>query len=652
MQKDARCTFTINERAALHTPVNLTTPLLLSTVSTQERDIVFEYVLPTLAQHTSSEDVRILFTSLLSEIRGFAGAQLSYSTREALYCRAEWAATGAPHTILTFQRVDSAQHLLNAVEELTASTLKISSASAAEAYTYAQKTATFVFYLRAFGSQVYEPFLTKEEAKYLAEQQVATTEDKTLLAQSYQNYVLQPGEKKQGYYTPSRCDSGGVDLVRREREYSAELDGRSFVYRPGGLLNFQGPRKDEFVASTLRQFKPLAVRCGGTPHVTSVYSYNGLQSALVGRNIARRRFSTRPSGQPVQYHFLQSRGATNAKRAGVTKVATLDIETVVGPNGQLLPYLVGFYSAEFGFVSFFTDQPEDSAKREAMLQQAVDYLLRKLAGYAVFGHNLFKFDFPLLATTLLQTILAETSPARAGGKYPVEFTRNHVKLIAVRIHLRGHTLLLLDSVNFLPMSLELVGQAFCQRGKLAAPVNYKELTTESLQNSNLVVQMRSYNEEDCRLLHASLQTFAKIVEAKFGVPPFATPTITTLSYRIFLHTTEQLRARQIVVPDLRATEFIRAAYRGGRTEVIQHLVIKTEETKLFFVDFVSLYPAMALYRPLPSGYIRSVRKGQFSESNLGIYYCDVTYLPSKAESQALPYLPVRYGEAILYPEGR
>lgn len=567
---------------------------------------------------------------------------------------------------MTEQRIDTVEQIALATDELALNVLNIIESTTTESYTYAQHTGMFVVHVHAVGPQVYEGFLTKGTSLALGAQHLTRVDDFALLAQNYQEYKERHTDKAQIIFTPRHSpETQEITVTRRYRQHSTYLKSNRVVNQVGGVLAFQGFAKEPFAATVVRRVKPLARTQLKSEQAEVIFGYDEFRNKA-GRSATTRRrplaklpevgaprrgFSTHAPGQLVQYHFLKSRSDTLQNRTKV-KIAVVDIETIVSSTGELLPYLVGFYSESHGFKSFFTSQPTDESTRKQMLHAAVEYLLTALAGYTVFGHNLFKFDFPLLAATLLQRVVrtAEGTP----GKTPadlIEFTRNRLKIISVKLQLSEPPILLLDSLNFFPMSLERAGHSFCGRGKMDITVDYKQLQEKELRRVETVKTMRAYNEADCRLLYDALRALETIVSNEFNIGAFRSPTITTLSYRIFLRVTQVLQNQKIVVPDLGGDSFIRAAYRGGRTEVIKHVVIAAPDTKLFFLDFVSLYPAMALYRPMPAGYIRHTRLGQFIEGKLGIYYCSVQYSAKTGSLPHIPYLPVRYGESIIYPEG-
>lgn len=91
MQYETQAGAEIND---LLNSTGLVTPLFgrvfqFSTALTQDRSLVFEYLLPQVTAEFSAERHKALFTGIIAETKVFATHQLSYADQEALYFRME-----------------------------------------------------------------------------------------------------------------------------------------------------------------------------------------------------------------------------------------------------------------------------------------------------------------------------------------------------------------------------------------------------------------------------------------------------------------------------------------------------------------------------------------------------------------------------------
>jgi hypothetical protein len=98
----------------------------------------------------------------------------------------------------------------------------------------------------------------------------------------------------------------------------------------------------------------------------------------------------------------------------------------------------------------------------------------------------------------------------------------------------------------------------------------------------------------------------------------------------------------------KSASFIRTGYKGGRTEIFQPFTtIQNNEHNLYYIDFKSFYPAIALLLPIPVG--KMIYTLTYKYNKLGIYLCRIFFY----KTDILPYLSVTINEnkELVFPNG-
>lgn len=357
---------------------------------------------------------------------------------------------------------------------------------------------------------------------------------------------------------------------------------------------------------------------------------------------SKREFSTKT--QP-RFRFLRP-ASKLTKIPKPARIACFDVESVV-IEGKLTPYLIGILHNQ-RYQAFVTSNPQNKEEISRIRQEIVQYIRMNLGGYTVFAHNLFGFDFSFIVQDLVNSLRKEFPETAL--KDLMTFYQNEYNLLQVIFKsTTGKKIKLIDSLNFFPhMSLTKIAKDFADTTKLVTKIDVYKVTLSQLQCENTLCELIEYNKQDCVALMKSLIKFEEIVTTKFFVSPFRACTISALSYKIFLKKTQNLYEKKIVVPDAYNNAFIRTALRGGRVEVFLHKPV-TDFKHIAFLDFTSLYSTVALNNPMPSGFINNHESKTDCTKKLGIYFCKVKTTPT-SELQ-IPFLPVRYGETMIYPVG-
>lgn len=429
------------------------------------------------------------------------------------------------------------------------------------------------------------------------------------------------------------------------------------------------PGPNILVARSQRERAILARTKDGKP-LPSLRSLVNLLSTTPPKPPGSKGFATYRGGVP-EFRFLRPRSASEKPEKPV-KIATYDIETVTLPNGSLAPYMIGFYHTTLArrakgasqdspraviehAVQFTTTSPQLSSEQERICEEAADYIAANYCGYKLFAHRAFSFDYLFLAKPIVQWVLRGKGGVEEANEQ-LTFRRNRENLVSVKtqFHTDKPPVIFLDSYNFIKMSLNSAGRTFVggEKDRLPQALSIAQITPAMLKDKKHLELLAKYNLQDCRLLFQVLRAYEREIYHLSGLSAFKSYTQVGLSYRIFLRFSQGLAQAKIVVPDRTTASIVRAAFRGGRTEVLHHYAKAEGDKKIYFLDYTSLYPAAAYYFPQPSGYVKRLRpatvRAERYKGKLGVYYCRVV-TPKREDQQ--PFLPIRYGAEVVVPEG-
>uniref|UniRef100_A0A896Z9N6 Probable DNA polymerase n=1 Tax=Coniophora puteana TaxID=80637 RepID=A0A896Z9N6_9AGAM len=223
----------------------------------------------------------------------------------------------------------------------------------------------------------------------------------------------------------------------------------------------------------------------------------------------------------------------NSSAPNLTKIGTLDIETVVR-EGVHYPYLYSFCDG-IRHHSWFTSTGSDLLKH---LLSSNTY-----RNFTVYAHNLSRFDIIFL--------LRDIARLKEEG-YIINIIKKDDKIISINIkHIKDDNinLTLKDSLLLLPASLDKLAKNFkLEVGKLVQPVyvgagheDYKDtdlshFSKEVEQVSNFEEWQRKveiYCQQDCKALHDVLVHFIKLVWNKWQVSAINYPTTPSLAFAIY-----------------------------------------------------------------------------------------------------------------------
>jgi uncharacterized protein YlbG (UPF0298 family) len=527
-----------------------------------------------------------------------------------------------------------------------------------QSYEATSNSKLFIYKIVITGPQRSEEFFYSDQLDDFAEQGVELLLDRPLLKAYYRRGT---GKKVK---TTMLVDGKVAVVDYKANSKVAFKNLVSPIVRPGGVRMFAEGRhlatEAQIVVTVVPRETPLAYG-----HVDGV-TYKRLDMLLprlkereagkkfkVSRHrkystfTCTRHYSTGSFGKNASPHtsgrFIKS---LKTEQSTPVKIAVFDLETVT-VNGVLKPYMIGIYHDS----TFKCFKCSDLSESDVICEEGARYIIDNLSGYKVFAHNLIKFDNVLFFPSLFKVLIEKGIEDLIPEEY-FSFVSNGNQILSYTI--KPLNIKFVDSLKFIPMSLESAGKAFCGRGKLKTSVNISTVTPSDLWVPSTMQLLEDYNRVDCELLYQVLKEFEASMISKFRLSPFhAKVTLPSTAYLLYRRITLELDAYQIGVPPAIFEPSIRAAYRGGRCEVIHHAFGAGDDGMfdINFVDFVSLYPAVAYAFKMPCGFINAAKKEHLALEVLlpGIYYCDVT---ARTGHGGIPFLPLRLETDTTYPVGQ
>ena len=267
----------------------------------------------------------------------------------------------------------------------------------------------------------------------------------------------------------------------------------------------------------------------------------------------------------------------------------LDIESkrdFTTEAGFTRPFMVGVYDGREYYAFFDTEPPtaenweEHYYRPGGCVDRAMRFVLqRKYQGWHIYAHNAGRFDYLFLLPWLMHI------GRELGFELSVIPVASSIQVLDVWKNNRRCRHRFLDSLKLIPTSLDKAAKSFGLTGKDKSSLGKLGLDTPETDRRAWIL----YNRPDCVQLYRVLEKFHHYVEnvlcGEVGITAPAT------SMKIF-----RRRYLKDSIPRAMDThEFIRASYKGGRTEPFRRW-----GKRLRYYDINSSYPA-AMLELMPAG---------------------------------------------------
>lgn len=316
----------------------------------------------------------------------------------------------------------------------------------------------------------------------------------------------------------------------------------------------------------------------------------------------------------------------------------LDLESKDGFSqtaGFTRPFMCGVYDGK-KYYAFFDKEPcteenwrDHYYRPGGCVDRMMRFILRReYRGWHIYAHNAGRFDYLFLMPWLMQL------GVDLGFSFGVIPVASSIQVLDVWQGNRHARFRFLDSLKLIPTSLDKAAKSFGLKGKDKSALS-EDLDTPEWDRSAWI----SYNRVDCIQLYRVLEKFHHYVEhVLLGEVGITAP---STSMKIF-----RRRFLKDAIPRAKDThEFIRASYKGGRTEpFIRH------GRKLRYFDINSSYPA-AMLQDMPAGdatwWTGRPHRRFLDGKHVGFVEARVL-VPT---SLNLPPLPVTKGK-LIFPVGR
>lgn len=337
------------------------------------------------------------------------------------------------------------------------------------------------------------------------------------------------------------------------------------------------------------------------------------------------------------------------------KYITLDIETYL-VNGVHTPYAIGYYSFNKlrnreNFKYYYI---KDYKTTEIMINKLIEDLFKVFNRYIVYTHNLGRYD----AIFILKSIDL--------AKYKVTLIDQNNAYIYIKVEeiMTNKVIHFHDSFKLLPESLASLCKGFdiglqktyfpysfvtTERldyvGEFPAIEYFENMTEEvyvKLKNEYGHFDMREYAvkylKNDVKSLYLIIESFSKLVFAKYSLNVTKFISISSLSLNLFL--TYFYKGNIPLVTGL-TKKIVRKAYIGGIVDIY-----KPYGQNLVCYDVNSLYPFAMTNNKYPIGNA-NFTLNQDLDSIFGFVYAYV----EMDQYIHIPVLPLRSGKNIFNPIG-
>jgi DNA polymerase elongation subunit (family B) len=331
------------------------------------------------------------------------------------------------------------------------------------------------------------------------------------------------------------------------------------------------------------------------------------------------------------------------------KFLTLDIETQGVPytllrKGKPATDLVQtivcitIYSGNDLSKSFFiTDYSASSIPAEAMVKDCIEFILDNYKSYKVYIHNLSGFDGIYLMNTI----------ASYGDDAKVIMRDDNLITISIRKQVGSNkrtgqpiynSFTFRDSLLLLPFSLDKLGKSFGVGKKIE--FDFNTFNQSNISDPKVRDELLSYNLSDCVLLYNVISKFATLIYELFQIDIHKYPTLTSISFAIYLKCF--MAKENISITSLDMYNKIKSGYIGGAVDVY-----RTKGKNVFYYDVNSLYPSVMKFNQYPVGKSIYFRGEKPLHQIFGLVYCKVT----APDNIFAPILLTRKGESTIAPTG-
>lgn len=324
------------------------------------------------------------------------------------------------------------------------------------------------------------------------------------------------------------------------------------------------------------------------------------------------------------------------------KIITLDIETYdkMDESGNIkkLVYNLSWYDGSITKSYYITDY---NNQNELLFKAIKDLCKAKYHSHKIYIHNFANFDAVFLIKELLNhgivdPIIHKGRIVTVSLTYP---SKNNSKFYT--IYFRDSYQLLLSSlkklaINFGVKTLKGVfphrfinENNFDYNGPVPAFEYFDNITHDEYENylkfyqGEWCIKKESikYCAQDCISLHQIITLFNKLIFNKFKLNINKYPTLSSLSFGIFL--TKYLKKVNIPMLTGQINKDIRISYTGGSTDMFIPQNIDNE--LVYSYDINSLYPSVMQNKNFPIGkptyFEGDIRK--YNNEAFGFFYCKV-----------------------------
>ena len=321
------------------------------------------------------------------------------------------------------------------------------------------------------------------------------------------------------------------------------------------------------------------------------------------------------------------------------KIITMDIETV-NTGGKMKPYLLSWHDGKISNSYFLTDFDSYDDK---LIKAVSDLTKIKYKSFKIYLHNFANFD-AIFLLKILNKVGIVTPIIHKGRIITVSLA------FSKKTESRFYRVYFRDSYQILQAILNKLAKFFGVDQKGIFPhkfvtetnlnyigpvpafeyfdgINYNEYLEYSKSfkdNWDLRSEAIKYCKQNCMSLYQVLTVFNELIFNKYQINMNKYPTLTTLSFTIFL--THYLPKLTFCIPMLsgKIAKEIRMSYTGGATEM--YIPTNQPGELVYGYDVNSLYPSVMQSCEVPVGkptYFEGDIRKQHGDA-FGFFYCKIT----------------------------
>jgi hypothetical protein len=257
----------------------------------------------------------------------------------------------------------------------------------------------------------------------------------------------------------------------------------------------------------------------------------------------------------------------------------------------------------------------------------ISYIKNNIKKSLIYFHNFGKFDSTFILNELVKT-------ESTSNIHIIE--RNN---IIYQLELRDLKVLFRDSYLIIPISLEKIGENFCEIHR-KNELDYSDITNIYYKDPDIIHRQCI---KDTLVLKEGFYNYKKSVEDEFKIDMLDNLTLPSLSYNIFKMSYYNFDKCPIAKNPYNVDEFIRRSYKGGISEVY-----KPYMKNGYCYDANSLYPFIMKESKFPVGKGKFVKGENIDINNfIGFIECEII---SDNEYNFLTYRCEKRG--LITPKGK